>query len=214
MPKKIEEEGFDPEVLQFFQEAQADGTLYELADWNIAVEEARIKEELEAKVASECSRLACPNPPAITCPFCGTNYCEFHPPANEPYNTCDKCGCPIDDPDFDPFAHAMAEAARRTAEKEAELAEKEAAKQARRQAVIAKKEREKEEARKALEQRMKNAAEDRKREEAKTKQAQAERIRKIQAEQKELIERVQAEKEAAIVDPPSPKRILEVPKDS
>lgn len=207
-----DDEGLNPDIVQLLNDARIDGTLHELIDWNAAVEEARLREEAEAKAASECSRLACTNPPAITCPFCGTNYCEKHPPANEPLNTCDKCGLDLH-LKVDPFEQAMKANLAKQAEKERIEQERKIDNALRRKAALEKKQAEEAAARKALEDRMRDAAEQKRIKALRQQTAQAERIARIKEEQARLIEEHEAAKEAAKVEPPSSGLVLEVPED-
>lgn len=101
-------------------EAAQNGTLLELYEWAQAVEEEKEFKYLLAHPV--CARLACENSPAVTCPNCDVHYCELHPPANHPLNTCDQCGWDLspDNPFKDGMELALALEYERAATLEAE----------------------------------------------------------------------------------------------
>lgn len=207
MPKKTQEVGTDetgwpddqgpnPVIL----EAAGNGTLLEVYEWDAAVQAQQLAALPEPDPV--CDRLACFNPPAVTCPNCGANYCEIHPPANEPENTCDRCEFDLgpDNPFADAFEREMARMAAVAKERERAAEAKKARRAELRRARKEELARQKTEEREALKKRMAAAAlaEAEKSEEeiSERKKAREQRLQEVKDKQAALLAEIEAEKEA------------------
>lgn len=83
MPKELTMQ----EAASLISDWREQGILLEVIDWQAAVDAANVPAP-----EPECDRMGCYNTPYVTCPGCGAQYCEKHPPIEDgdPL-TCDAC---------------------------------------------------------------------------------------------------------------------------